>query len=263
MNRFFARTGRTGQSGLGLVELMIALVLSLFLLAGLLTVFLSTRRSYSDQQALSALQDNQVLAASVLTNTVRSAGYFLYSPPATISRQVAFPANGTAWAAGQVISGTGGTAGPDTLAIRLLPSPALNCLGQSGTLVQVNTLKILTATPPQSLACTATDASGGQTHALVSPLGTTGRNANGSGIENMQVLIGVGPSGGTVVQRYYAPDDMTTTDWLNARSVIATLTFYNPLFDATNTPTTATTDAQGQPRYLKMTRVIRMENLGQ
>ncbi len=261
MSRLFARPNHTG---LGLVELMIALVLSLFLLAGLLTVFLSTRRSYSDQQALSALQENQMLAASVLANTVRSAGYFLYSLTTTTSRLIAFPASGTTWAAGQVISGTGGTAGPDTLSIRLLPSsPALNCLGQSGALVQINTLSILTATPPQSLACTATDASMAQTHALVSPLGTTGRNANGSGIENMQVLIGVVPSGGTAVQHYYAPDNMSTADWLNARSVVVTLTFYNPLFDAAQTPTTATTDAQGQPRHLKMTRVIRMENLGQ
>jgi type IV pilus assembly protein PilW len=248
------------QAGIGLVELMVALVLSLFLLAGLFTIFFGMRRSYNDQQALAALQNNQLLATSVLSDTLRGAGYFPYGA-SYASRAQAFPAN-TTWAAGQVVSASGTAAGPDTLSLRLIPAQATNCFGQNSSLVQVNTFKLIdTQASPHSLACTATPDKGlFQTNALVSPSGTSGINPNGGGVQNLQVKIGVAPNG-DAVQQYLPPNKMTAADWKAARSAIVTLTFFNPLFDAAHTEAGANTDSQGQPRYLRMIRVIRLENL--
>lgn len=263
---------KSQQAGVGLVELMVAMVISLFLLAGLFTIFFSTRTTYDDQQALSALQDNETLAASILANTIRSAGYFPYGTTYA-DRNEAFPAAGTTWAQGQVIAantttfilpGNNATT-VDTLSVRMIPEAALNCLGQNSTSVQINTFSVLNnpaGSSPYSLACTVQPSSGSATSsAVVSPLGMLGVNPNGGGIANMQVMIGVAPNG-DYVQQYYTPAQMTTTDWQNARTVIVTLTFFNPLFNAAQTPT-ANTDASGQPRYLKLTRVVRLENLAQ
>ncbi|AOU99398.1 hypothetical protein BI364_17010 [Acidihalobacter yilgarnensis] len=263
----------TQQAGVGLVELMVAMVISLFLLAGLFTIFFSTRTTYDDQQALSALQENETLAASILANTIRSAGYFPYGTTYA-DRNEAFPAAGTTWAQGQVLAantttfmlpGNNATT-VDTLSVRMIPEAALNCLGQNSTSVQINTFSVLNnaaGSSPYSLACSVQSASGSVTSsAVVSPLGARGVNPNGGGIANMQVMIGVAPNG-DYVQQYYTPAQMTAANWQNARTVVVTLTFFNPLFNAAQTPTANNTDANGQPRYLKLTRVVRLENLAQ
>lgn len=251
------------QMGVGLVELMVALVLSLFLLAGLFTIFFSTKRSYNDQQALSALQENQVLAASVLADTVRAAGYFPYGTTYA-SRSAAFPGNATygasvTWAAGQVVYATGTTASSsqNTLSVRLIPSVALNCLGSYANTPQVNTFSVDGA---GDLECSV---NGAAAQPLVSPLGNLGTNTSGGGVQDMKVMIGVASGGGVSIDRYYAPNSVPTADWQNARNVTIRLTLFNPLFDSVNTPPGASIDGQGQPRYLTMTRVIGLENLRQ
>lgn len=252
------------QEGVGLVELMVALVLSLFLLAGLFTIFFSTKRSYNDQQALSALQENQVMAASVFADTVRAAGYFPYGTTYA-SRSAAFPGNTTiygtsvTWSTGQVVYATGTTASSsqNTLSIRLIPSAALNCLGSHANTPQTNTFSIDGA---GDLECSV---DGAHAQPFVSPLGNLGTNTSGGGVQDMKVMIGVAGAGGVSVDRYYAPDSVPAGDWQNARNVIVKITFFNPLFDNVNTPAAANVDGQGQPRYLTMTRVISLENLRQ
>ncbi len=265
MNGFGARPGR--QQGIGLVELMVALVISLFLLAGLFTVFYGMKRSYNNAQGLAGLQDNELLAASVLADTLHVAGYFPYSTTYA-SRDAALPANST-WAAGQAVTvGTGTLTLPDgntttfnTISLRLIPQPpALDCLGNSATTVETNTFSILdTSTSPYSLACGVDN---NPRQAIVSPLGTTGFNPNGAGLANMRVLrVGVASNGGATVDEYLLPANMTTATWPDARTLTVRLTFFNPLFDAKHTPSGQNTDKQGQPRYLSITRVIRLENL--
>ncbi|APZ44106.1 PilW family protein [Acidihalobacter ferrooxydans] len=264
-----AHTPGRRQRGLGLIELMVALVISLFLLAGLFTLFYGMKRSYNDAQGLAGLQDNEVLAASVLANTLHVAGYFPYNTTYT-SRSTAFPAN-TTWAAGQIITvGTGMQTLPsgntttfNTISLRLIPTAdALDCLGNpgTGTAVETDVLSLInTSASPYSLACSA---DGAAAQAIVSPLGTTGFNPNGAGLANLQVLrVGVASSGGASVNEYFLPANMTTTTWPDARTLTVQLTFFNPLFDKAHTPNTQNTDNQGQPRYLSITRVISLENL--
>jgi type IV pilus assembly protein PilW len=62
------------QSGMSLVELMVAVTLSLILMAGVLQVYVSAKASYSVQHELSTLQQNQRIAIELLSNDIRKAG---------------------------------------------------------------------------------------------------------------------------------------------------------------------------------------------
>lgn len=63
------------QKGLSLVELMIAITLSLILLTGVMQVFLSSKTVFSTQQALSRVQETGRLAIEFLAKDIRMAGY--------------------------------------------------------------------------------------------------------------------------------------------------------------------------------------------
>jgi type IV pilus assembly protein PilW len=63
------------SAGFSLVELMVALVVSLLLLAGVLQILLSNRSSFSFQRDMAALQENARLTTFVVENVVAHAGY--------------------------------------------------------------------------------------------------------------------------------------------------------------------------------------------
>src|SRR5258708_10660938 len=64
------------QRGYTLIEIMIALLVALFLLAGLGTLVAGTRRTGSNQMSLAQLQDEQRLAMSMLNDVIQNTGYF-------------------------------------------------------------------------------------------------------------------------------------------------------------------------------------------
>lgn len=63
------------QAGLSLVELMIAITLSLILIAGVLQIFLSSKQTYSTNSALSRVQESGRFAMDFLTQDIRNTGY--------------------------------------------------------------------------------------------------------------------------------------------------------------------------------------------
>lgn len=63
------------QSGLSLIELMIAMVIGLVLMLGVSQVFLSTRNVYSNQDAISRMQETGRLAMEFMGRDARMAGY--------------------------------------------------------------------------------------------------------------------------------------------------------------------------------------------
>ena len=63
------------QRGIGLVELMIAITLSLLLIATVIGVFLSSKNSYRLQDAVSGLQENGRFALSYMIQDIRMAGF--------------------------------------------------------------------------------------------------------------------------------------------------------------------------------------------
>jgi type IV pilus assembly protein PilW len=63
------------QTGFGLIELMVAIAISLLLFAGVLNIFLSSKQTYRGQSALSRLQENGRKAIDFLSQDIRMAGY--------------------------------------------------------------------------------------------------------------------------------------------------------------------------------------------
>jgi type IV pilus assembly protein PilW len=66
---------RLGTRGFSLVELMVAMALSLLLLGGVVAVFMSSRASYEATDRLSRIQESGRFALDEIARDVRSAGY--------------------------------------------------------------------------------------------------------------------------------------------------------------------------------------------
>ncbi len=64
------------QSGLSLVELMVALVIGSVLIAGAFNVYVSSKKSYGDNEAVSRLQETGRFAMSVIEADVREANFW-------------------------------------------------------------------------------------------------------------------------------------------------------------------------------------------
>lgn len=77
------RPHRRVQSGLSLVELMVALAIGLFLVLGTSTVFVNTRKNADVDDATARLQDVARYAISVIENDARMANYWGLGKDAT------------------------------------------------------------------------------------------------------------------------------------------------------------------------------------
>lgn len=75
MTGFYSRTYRNNK-GFTLVELMIAMLLGIFLISGILQIFISSKQTYRVQHNLARLQENGRLALSFIAQDVRMAGYW-------------------------------------------------------------------------------------------------------------------------------------------------------------------------------------------
>lgn len=109
--------------GFGLVELMIAVVIGLILIAGVTEIFLSSKRTYATTNELSRLQENARYAAHMLTQDLRMAGFSGCSPKV---RNMLNPAgtgySKTLWDVNQAVGGWeyDGTGYNDTYTITTL-----------------------------------------------------------------------------------------------------------------------------------------------
>ncbi len=67
---------KTHQTGLTLIEIMIALLIGAFLLGGVMQIFINSRQTYRMQENLSRLQENGRFAMEFLAKDIRMAGYW-------------------------------------------------------------------------------------------------------------------------------------------------------------------------------------------
>jgi len=77
-NRVLSTNGLSAakhQLGFSLVELLIAMVIGLFLLVGITTSYLSSKKSSITRDQVSVLEDNGRIALEILTNTLQHTGY--------------------------------------------------------------------------------------------------------------------------------------------------------------------------------------------
>lgn len=66
---------KKSQHGLSIVELLVALVISLLLMTGVIQVFLASKQTYASNEAASRLQENGRFALEFIAQSARHAGY--------------------------------------------------------------------------------------------------------------------------------------------------------------------------------------------
>lgn len=75
MSNLFDHGRRDRQQGLTLVEILVAIVVSLILIAGVIQIFVGTRQTYRFQDALARVQENGRFALETISRDVRLAGF--------------------------------------------------------------------------------------------------------------------------------------------------------------------------------------------
>ena len=266
---------RVRQGGYSLVELMVAIVIALFLIAGVIVMEQSVHNSYADRTGLSKLDDDERFTMTLLTDIVQTAGY--YPDPAITSQAMSLPTQTTTagntaadpltFAAGQTLYGlhkttsSGGTNyDVDTLAVRFMTASGDGtplCDGSTntsgGNIVYTNYFYIQTAPdpdpskPPDSfLYC---DLEAGSTWNTPVQLVKN--------VEYMQISYGLhvpSATGGTTaadnsVNAYIPSADMQPSYWSEVTAVRIAVTFVNPL-----------QNEAGQPQSVAFTKVIDVMN---
>jgi type IV pilus assembly protein PilW len=232
----------TRQRGFSLVELSIAMLIALFLLGGLVTLVMGTRRTSATQTALGQLQDNQRIAMTLIANVVQKAGYFPNPVTQQLSSFNAETLSGVTMAASQVLGGTHLAVSPgDRLAVRFYTpstdpnSTVINCAGQSNpaassapnpNLWYTNVFRVATVNGTKWLQC-QTRSSGAGTVLTVNLI---------PNVTSISVLYGVSAAAAgndySVVQ-YLNAGQMTATNWLNVTALKVTLTFLLPAYGTT------------------------------
>lgn len=95
----------TKAQGFSLIELMIALVLSIIIIGGAISVFIASKRSVTEVEQVSALSENGRFAVQLLTYSVRHISFMGGTHPADIRRDASL---------GAVATCTGGADAYDT-----------------------------------------------------------------------------------------------------------------------------------------------------
>ncbi len=136
------------QSGLTMVELLVAMVLGLILIGGVVQIYLSNNQTYRVTEASSRIQENARFAFRYLTRQVRMAGFsgcagrlqvytntlagaatpgFLYDFDKAIQ---GFEASGGGWSPALPASISGALAGSDILVVRGTTTSGTDIIGQ-------------------------------------------------------------------------------------------------------------------------------------
>lgn len=108
------------QTGLALVEIMIAMLIGLFLVGGMMQVFNSSRLTYRVHEATARMQETGRTALEVLSRDIRMAGFWgCASEPDTIVNNLDPAGNGFVdFDAGDIVGVDGGADQPDSLTVR-------------------------------------------------------------------------------------------------------------------------------------------------
>lgn len=233
---FRNRARASRQAGFTMIELSVALVLALFLLAGLFTMEQSTRKTSTQQTQLAQLQDEERLAMTIMTDVIQAAGFF--ARPDAYTAVTALPsAAAPVFAAGQGIYGTT-TAGTDSIYVQYMSEGP-----QSDNMILCNGQQT-PATPPNPGIAYINQFSVDKANKLL--LCTVSTNVASTvtvfpnqpvtlveGVENLTVLYGVATTGtnGNSVDTYMTATQVTAAArWNDVSSVKVILTFTNPLY---------------------------------
>jgi type IV pilus assembly protein PilW len=211
---------QTKQKGIGLIELMIALTISLFLMIGLGTAYFGMRQNSTARSSLSQLQDQQRTAMNLIAGAIQQAGYF--PDPLVRTNVLAFPlVPSTAFAANAAGAPVAGT--NTSFSVRYVtdasPVPIVTCKGMSNGTV---------ATPPYTTYIDTYSVSNGTLNCNQAINGVAQpAQSLVAGVSGMTVLFGVDVNGDGSAYQYQSASAITanTTDWNLVKSARVTLTF--------------------------------------
>lgn len=242
-------------AGLSLVELMVAITIALFLIAGMAVILQNVKNTYTEEQGLAQLQDNARLAMTLMTDVVDSAGYF--PNPTLYSAQTALPASPSFAAAGTPVITGGTTVQGDTVTVRYAPDNSqdlYNCMGGTNSFAPYDTWEntfsvVSTSATTAALECTFWSKQYGASGPVALVSGLT--NGSGGSPKGMTIEYGVSTqteAAGTCLDTYKTSAQMAATDWANVCAVKVTLNFINPV------------QAGGTAAFIPLTIVIPIMN---
>jgi type IV pilus assembly protein PilW len=240
LSRPSMRRPSTGEAGFTIVEMMVAMAISLVVVIGFAATFVNMKRTFNSQNDLSDLQDNERLASLILTSSFDEAGYFPTGanpaavpkvPPQTIDRSAIVsstdPIGGQLPPGGAYLVGTPANgAVPESISTAYISAPGdglLTCQGGSNTGTGNITIRNIfyVDSPTNTFGCvvyngTSTATAPGATFA---PLITK--------VKSMSVLYGVDTDGDKNIDSYFRVADMAG-HWDSVKNVQITLNFINP-----------------------------------
>lgn len=185
------RDSRT-QRGFTLIELMVSLLIGLLLIAGILSVFVNSKRSYNTRDSLSLMEENGRVALLRLQRGIAAAGYPLYDDVVP----VVF--TGTSIPSVEVSSNQNGSDNLGdriTVAFRPTGLTTEDCLG-GDTVHEGLIINSYFVNDDNTLQCDG---------------GTTGRSQPlAEGIESLQALYGLDEDGDGYADHYLNADQMNT-----------------------------------------------------
>jgi type IV pilus assembly protein PilW len=224
------------ERGMTLIEILVALAVTSFLLIGLFTIVQTMLLVSNNQNSLAQLQDNERLATTRLGDVIQQAGYYqapTLNLPGSALQAAAFTVGAQAltFASGQSIYGShvASPAPQDTITVRYYAGLADNLINCDGTTTVPlgDIYNTFTIDANGNLTCTISTVIGG-----VTTIGTPVILV--AGLKDMVILYGVNTTlvAGNPVDSYIPASSMTATNWNNVISVRISLVFNNPLFNA-------------------------------
>jgi len=208
------------ERGYSMIELSVALVMALFLLAGILVILQNTRSASDSQNGLAQLQDDERMAMTLITDVVQQAGY--YPDAQTTDPTERFPPSATFATAGQTIHGARNptAAYGDTITVRYQGDASNSVLDCRGAVVADGATEEMTFSVQENpnndgswLYCTVN----GTSVPLVPH------------ISSLAIRYGIDSDNSGSVNAYLPADLITAALWSNVFSVKITVSFTNPL----------------------------------
>lgn len=220
MNKsFFISRSKSSQSGFSLVELMIAMTLSLMLLGAVIQVFLSSKLTSELSNDVSRVQENGRFSLEFLARDIRMAGY------SNLPRHRSTPnILNTSCDSFNPCTSNGAGNNSDRIAVTLNPLPdatgaETDCTGANvnanDQIANVYYVSTDNATGISSLMCRGYNLTTNTWNASEQPLV--------DGIDNMQILYGIDSTEDdrnlSQVNRFVDASSVSAADWNSIRAV--------------------------------------------
>lgn len=218
---------RSQTKGFGLVEILISIVISVILFAGVLNLFQSNKRAYRLEQNLAALQQDGRFATTFLNRTIRLAGF--RTQPALDEMQMYREYQEVFPTGSELIAGTNNdTNSSDTLTVRYQGSVSGNVFDCLATPVQANEMAVSTffVNANAQLVCAAVN---NGVPNLSNP------DVLVDNVEAMHLRFGEDMNGDGIVNRYVPPNhpDLNLARVISLRIslLLRTMEQANPVID--------------------------------